>query len=452
MDKYQFHFNIEYAYDLRKAVLNRIHFSTERKHKIFGENTEYMAWDRICAIMDRLEDTICYINELEIQTNKRYRSAFGFYEFINCSYVVIDCIKTMGRIFEIDNNLVKDIEKSQDIFGDKYSSVGCDSSFFSYIRSLCVVHPLHTNHQKEYLNNSQFHCCPFVTWQGYSSSEKCDLVAFVYTSQKGEPLIQIPLRIKQFEDYLQKWINLIPEVIKAKNVYTDCEYIKLKNKPVKSLDEFEGDIIEYMDYLKGECVSRYDNDWEYIFNRYIQIFEITLSDPSNQNKLEKYRNAIRLSLDDMKNLLQNMLLLETEFILFYELSSIHGNDSKFSSYSYNLGKINYLWSNEECYYGERMYARILVQEMKDLLNEYVAFTGEESNVEISVLVDLAQYLEALTYVNDLNLNIPNEDMYRENILTSDECQKMHERTNSNKESSELILDEELERLLKDYGL
>lgn len=125
------------------------------------------------------------------------------------------------------------------------------------------------------------------------------------------------MQIKQFEFYLRKWINLIPKVIEAKNTYVDREYQRLKNQPLKSIEEFGENIVNYLCYLKNECIFRYDNDSEYIFDRYIHIFEITLSDSSNQNKLDKYRNAIGFSLNNMRDLLQDMSISETEYILFY---------------------------------------------------------------------------------------------------------------------------------------
>lgn len=42
------------------------------------DNKNHRAWDKICAIMDRLDDTVYYLNGLELNTGKYERSAFDF--------------------------------------------------------------------------------------------------------------------------------------------------------------------------------------------------------------------------------------------------------------------------------------------------------------------------------------------------------------------------------------
>ena len=44
---------------------------------------QYYAWNRTCAAMDRLEDTIAYLNQLELGKRRNSRAAFDFYDFIN---------------------------------------------------------------------------------------------------------------------------------------------------------------------------------------------------------------------------------------------------------------------------------------------------------------------------------------------------------------------------------
>ena len=121
METYKFHFNTQYAADLRDAVNDRPKQSIDNEHKEKQTRGSYIAWNRTCAAMDRLEDTLSYLNSIELGKNKDTRSAFDFYDFINNAYIVIDCIKTIGRIFRIDNSLIEEIEKSSDVFGKRLS-------------------------------------------------------------------------------------------------------------------------------------------------------------------------------------------------------------------------------------------------------------------------------------------------------------------------------------------
>ena len=222
VNTHRFNFDETKARALRIAINDRQKFSIEREADgTRGIKEPYNAWLRLCATMTRLEDTINHINNMELGKCGDGQAAFDFCEFINCAYVVIECIKVVIQVFDLDMNIIRNIESSTDVFGTKYGKEGCDSKFFEYIRSLCAVHPLCTNHQKEYLHESKFHCCKFVAWtdRGYVRSDMyngADLIAHVYTTNNNHH-IDIELYIKEFERYLGKWIDCIPDVIEAKN-------------------------------------------------------------------------------------------------------------------------------------------------------------------------------------------------------------------------------------------
>ena len=254
----KFSFNDTKARELRAAINDREKFSIEREASGSKEKKEpsksYNAWNRLCATMTRLEDTIHHINNMELGKFGDGQAAFDFYEFINCSYVVIECIKVVVKIFDLDIDIIKGIEQSTEVFGTKYSETGKDGRFFEYIRSLCGVHPLCTSYQKEYLHGSEFHCCPYVAWtdRGYVSSKRrngADLLAHVYTTTIGSS-VDIELYIRDFEKYLSKWIDCIPSVIEAKNKYVDDKYEVLRNEYVKDISFFGEDYIKYIEYLK----------------------------------------------------------------------------------------------------------------------------------------------------------------------------------------------------------
>lgn len=464
MKTYRFHFNTKYAADLRDAVNDRRKQSIDNEHEEKQTKGKYCAWDRTCAAMDRLEDTLAYLNSLELGKNKDSRSAFDFYDFINNAYIVIDCIKTIGRIFRVDNGLVDEIENSTEVFGNRLGEKCTDQRYFEYIRALCSVHPLCTNHQKEFLNGSKFHCCPFVTWKSsltWYDGENADLTAFIYPSGVGSA-IYLGLYVSQFEQYLTKWIEFIPKIIDAKNTYTDKEYEKLRQEPVKFLSEFENDVVQYLIYLKDEYCRRFDYGCDYLFDDYINFFTTKLSDSRNNAALEKYQNAVVYSLGFLRNELQNMSYegyenngiehpeswLETT--LFDTIHHTSPYDSDFSAYGYNLEKVYYLGSDSTYNEYEKMYARHLLEEPKELINRYVHFTNTEPDIERLVLVRLALYLDALSRKCFLNKNIPNTSEYRVQILSDEQYADLF----VEKEKDNVQTDGNLNRfleLLKEYG-
>ena len=463
MHRFRFHFNTQYAIELREAINDRQKQSMVNIHKDRQIKGDYFAWDRTCAAMDRLEDTLEYFNNIELGNCSSVRTAFDFYDFINNSYIVIDCIKTIGQIFRIDEQLIENIEKSTSVFGKTLSESCTDGRYFEYIRSLCSVHPLCTNHQKEFLNGSAFHCCPFVVWRDSPaciSRNDADLMACIYPSSNGKQPIYLSLYVSQFERYLTEWIDLIPRIIEAKNRYTDREYNRLSREPVKSHNECECDIVKYLKYLKGEYVKRLDYGSDYEFDSYIKYFTITLTDPRNTIFLEKYQNAVIYSLGFLRNELQHMTCegflnsgiahreVGVETTLFDSLSYISPGDGAFSRYGYNIQKIFYL--DTAVYYSEfdKIYARELLNAPMELINQYVHFTNTEPDEERCVLVQLALYLEALTRKSLLNMNIPNLPMYRVQLLTDEEYSSLFvERARNDASISDGA---DFEKLIREY--
>ncbi len=463
MNTFQFNFNLKYATNLRDAVNDRVKQSIENTHKEKQTNGSYCAWNRTCAAMDRLEDTIAYLNSIELGKNRDSRSAFDFYDFINSACIVIDCIKTIGRIFRIDDNLIGEIEKSTSVFESPIGENGSDQKYFEYIRSLCAVHPLCTNRQKEFLNGNQFHCCPFVTWKDDFSTfigESGDLTAIIYPSNRQEEAIYLPLYISQFEKYLTKWIDLIPRIIEAKNNFTDKEYERLRNEPVKNISDYSNDVVQYLAYLKEEYCKRFDYGSEYLFDDCVRIFTVELSDRRNKELLAKYQNAIVYSLRFLRNELQNMSFegyenngirypeSNYETTLFDCLCSISIYGGSFSEYGYNLGKIYYLGKDHDDY-ADKRYARLLLEEAKKSINRFVHFTNKESDDETIVLVNLALYLESLTRKCLLNRNIPNELDYR--IETLSEAQFEELIAEEEQDERQVSALDELLRKLEEYG-
>ena len=103
MNKNIFKINID------TSVLERLRDKINEQQNISynKEYGKYRAWDKICAIMDRLDDTVDYLNKLELNTGKYNRSAFDFYDFMNNASVIIDCITQLAKIFDIQDEEIK---------------------------------------------------------------------------------------------------------------------------------------------------------------------------------------------------------------------------------------------------------------------------------------------------------------------------------------------------------
>ena len=84
----------------------------------------------------------------------------------------------------------------------------------------------------------------------------------------------------------------------------------------------------------------------------------------------------------------------------------------------------YLGSDSNYREDDKIYARLLLEEPKELINQYVYFTNSEPDQERLVLVQLALYLDALSRKNLLNKNIPNTPEYRMQVLSDEQYSKL----------------------------
>lgn len=101
---FTFNYNLQVLTDLRGAMNENTFLAINKtnKHK---EKFYYQSWGRMCAAMDRIDDTVRYINTLMIGKNNS-EVAFDFYDLINNIYVAIENIKAMANIFEVDTSPV----------------------------------------------------------------------------------------------------------------------------------------------------------------------------------------------------------------------------------------------------------------------------------------------------------------------------------------------------------
>ena len=81
---YKIYLDDDVIRNFRNTINDYIDFSLTKKYK----NSDN-AWNSICALMDRIEDIVIYLNEKELNTGKWNRCAFDFFEFIEQAGVLI---------------------------------------------------------------------------------------------------------------------------------------------------------------------------------------------------------------------------------------------------------------------------------------------------------------------------------------------------------------------------
>ena len=415
-------FKINLSIDIIRKLRDKIN---EQKNISYNKMyKKYRAWDKICAIMDRLDDTVEYLNTIELNTGKYKRSAFDFFDFMNNASVVIDCVKELSKIFEVSDS---EIKNSTNIFNKVGSDGnGTDEKYFEYLRSLCSVHPVETSRHKRYQDND-FECSPYVLWNNSLRlfNDDCDIYAVVYTSKDNESFKRVGIYIEQVFKYVEIRVNFIEKIIDYIDTYQKDMILKLKKQHIKNDTEFNS-YIEYLTNLDEEAKDRYGDDHWYSFEYVIKLLQLKLSDSENENKMKLYINALKYAIKFEHNALQNMSNIgyensglkyskeNIETSLYIELYSPSSGSKEERRYGYNIEKIQYLSydsgdSNKDLAY-------VQLNEAREFFEKYVSFKNVKSDFEYYALVNLALYLECLENDCIINKNIPNDLKYREKLL------------------------------------
>lgn len=464
---FSFDFDETRTKEVRKAIDERSNFAIQTENTVSVKEmrdkpnsgykrTSKKVWgyDAIYASLDRIEDTLHYINSLELGSEdaRKQRSAFDFFDFINNMYVIIHCIQTLGHVFNVNQDEYKRIELATDCFNQPgITGNGNDNDFFEYVRSLVSVHPVETGMHPEYHGYGKIHCSPFAVWT-IDGLRDADLSVHIYTAERGEDIETLPLWVNQFEAYLNKWIDFIDVIVKAIKKYNEEMTLDYKQRLILEDDEFNS-YDKYIDNLRNELVIRVGEYTDYYLKYYARIFRMELTEAANKHKFDLYKNAIRYSLGFLHKRLQNMDVddatntgiiwpdrgLETE--LYIELWKPRNVKSEISQYGYELEKMSYIDGSGG--YNEQ-YGRRLLDKIKPIINKYVIFKNEEPPFETQVLVSMAMYFESFGYQNLINRNIPNTLEFREVVISDDEWELLikNETTQKDRENK-------LRKFLKD---
>ena len=415
-------FKIELNTEILRKLRNKINEQKNISYnKMYGK---YRAWDKICAIMNRLDDTVEYLNTIELNTGKYKRSAFDFFDFMNNASVVIDCVKELSKIFEVSDS---EIKNSTNIFNKVGSDGnGTDEKYFEYLRSLCSVHPVETSRHKRYQDND-FECSPYVLWNNSLRlfNDDCDIYAVVYTSKDNESFKRVGIYIEQVFKYVEIRVNFIEKIIDYIDTYQKDMILKLKKQHIKNDTEFNS-YIEYLTNLDEEAKDRYGDGHWYSFEYVIKLLQLKLSDSENENKMKLYINALKYAIKFEHNALQNMSNIgyensglkyskeNIETSLYIELYSPSSGSKEERRYGYNIEKIQYL--SYDSGDSNKDWAYVQLNEAREFFEKYVSFKNVKSDFEYYALVNLALYLECLENDCIINKNIPNDLKYREKLL------------------------------------
>ena len=160
-------------------------------YKRYKQQGNDYTWHLICATLNRLDDTIKYLNSIEIDWDTEF-VVFRFYDLLNYT-----C--------QFSANLYN-IKGTKDIFGDIGNEKASDDKYIDYLRSLCAIHPTNTNRHinSGYQEGKEY--CPYLGEGGSFNSllghDKNEIQITVYQNDAKEHDKHIFIKIEEIYKYL----------------------------------------------------------------------------------------------------------------------------------------------------------------------------------------------------------------------------------------------------------
>lgn len=404
----------------RNIINEYIDFSIIKK---YSNNDK--AWNSICAIMDRIDDIVIYLNEKELNNGKWNRCAFDFFEFISQAAVLVECIDELFKIYEIRLPKHRMIFKSK-IINKEYlleaqksnrRIKNDDSDYFNYIRSLSSVHPSKTDRHKIY-QEADFEVSPYVVWKSriYNLDHRCkgELVLVTYNNNSDELLTNKSIFIKEIFNFIKYKYYSLNYLIKKVKEYYNNQISELRKDKIKKIGEY-GNYCDYLNSLILECRKRCPN-MEDDIQEIIDILDINITDEENKIKYNKYCMALKYSIKAVHRQLQNMdFNCESpmdNLIGKLLIGEIYLEDTYDMNYNYPLSKI--LELNEQS--GDRVFAKMMYKQLIPFFKKYIVINEEKllylSDKELYVLSQIAIYFHELENDGLINKYIPNTGEYR----------------------------------------
>jgi len=302
---------------LRKKINEHHNFTYEKTAAFKFPNSKNEvtagAYNCICATLDRINDLVKHCNSIEIE------GQFGLCDFLNYTQSLIECITIIGKAYKVVP-LYKGADKNDtSVFHQAgLNNDGNDEKYFTYLRSLCSVHPVETSRHKEYQGN-QAEWCPYILsgkssmltkfLNVYPDLEDADFVVTVYRNDL-KCSKYVPIHVKELID-------------------------NFKKKPIPKPENFT-DYVSYLNSLQTAITERCGENYADKTKEWICIINAHFENDEMQEKLLAYQETLKTGISSVH---QHLLRMGIDY--YFEEEPI-SYDTRFVKSGYALEKLGYL--------------------------------------------------------------------------------------------------------------
>lgn len=278
---------------LRKKINEHHNFTYEKTAAFKFPNSKNEvtagAYNCICATLDRINDLVKHCNSIEIE------GQFGLCDFLNYTQSLIECITIIGKAYKVVP-LYKGADKNDtSVFHQAgLNNDGNDEKYFTYLRSLCSVHPVETSRHKEYQGN-QAEWCPYILsgkssmltkfLNVYPDLEDADFVVTVYRNDL-KCSKYVPIHVKELID-------------------------NFKKKPIPKPENFT-DYVSYLNSLQTAITERCGENYADKTKEWICIINAHFENDEMQEKLLAYQETLKTGISSVH---QHLLQMGIDYYL-----------------------------------------------------------------------------------------------------------------------------------------
>ena len=240
----------------------------------------------ICALMDRFDTVVKYINEHQ----KRPDSEEELIIFMVYSCIIKDGIDYIKKSLKIgkseDRKIFEYIYKKEPI--NIFENVQFDDDkFFSYFRSLIFAHPLYTSRSIPMSEENEIQYSPYIVMEPLYTTTFIDPIGTAIYSNKREIMEPLLISFESLKEYIKgKYEELNDVITKLKEIIDNKKTEWKKHKVNRNQED--------IDVLK-DCVNileeRYMDTDE--VEKLITYLTCENSLEENIENVNKYRNEIK---------------------------------------------------------------------------------------------------------------------------------------------------------------
>lgn len=339
----------------------------------------------ICALMDRFDTVVKYINEHQ----KRPDSEEELIIFMVYACIIKDGIDYIKKSLKIgkseDRKIFEDIYKKEPINISNNIQFD-DDKFFSYFRSLIFAHPLYTSRSIPMSEEDEIQYSPYIIENSLYIRTIPGLIGVKIYSNKREIIEPLLISFESLKEYIKgKYEELNNVIAKFKQIIGEKETEWKKHKVNRDQ--------EVVDVLK-DCINiseeRYMDTYE--INELITYLTCENSLEENIENVNRYRNEIKKIIPSICDALDSYNHEELYYIVL-DVLSVTPEAHKMMHYQLEkiYGYLNYENDNSDDIEWGLKQAEAFA---KEFAKKWVVIKPREMDFyEIKMLTQVACYLE-----------------------------------------------------------